>query len=92
MIRLIQEKDLEKIVELFDDYRRGYRQEAEIEHAYDFLKERFDKQESIVFWQRKTIRFWVLLKFIRSNKVAQSVYQGLGMHREDDVYYFSKEF
>ncbi len=49
MIRLIQEKDLEKIVELFDDYRRGYRQEAEIEHAYDFLKERFDKQESIVF-------------------------------------------
>lgn len=45
MIRLMQEKDLQKVAELFDDYRRGYRQEAEIDQAYDL----FDKQESIVF-------------------------------------------
>ncbi|WP_019786376.1 GNAT family N-acetyltransferase [Streptococcus sobrinus] len=145
IIRRIREKDLWKVTSLFNDYRQISGQKATSQEAYNFLKERFDKQESLVFVAEKAGKIlvftqvypifssiqmkkayllndlyvikearglgigsslvkevfatvktqkaaFVLLETAVGNQAAQSVYQSLGMHREDDVYYFSKKF
>lgn len=145
MIRKVQERDLEQLAVLFDKYRLFYEQETDVQTAYHFLKERFDKEESTVFVaetdgnllgftqvypifssvqmkpayllndlfvvesarqqgvaaklietvfdeaQKKGVAF-VTLETGASNLAAQSVYQRMGMVREDKVYHFYKNF
>lgn len=143
-IRFMKENDLKEVAELLDLYRVFYEQESDYESAYAFLKERFDRKESIVFvaeedgklvgftqlypifttvglnrgyllndlYVRKEFRklgvgsaliqktfdygmeqkaSFVLLETAVSNTTAQSVYKKMGMHREDDVYYFNRD-
>ncbi|WP_222984418.1 GNAT family N-acetyltransferase [Flagellimonas meishanensis] len=42
--------DLDKIVPLFDAYRMFYQQKSDKDAALAFLKERLEKQESVVFF------------------------------------------
>lgn len=42
-------EDLEKLVPLFDGYRTFYNQESNLDAARNFLKERFLKQDSVIF-------------------------------------------
>lgn len=41
--------DLDAIVPLFDAYRQFYRQPSDPERAREFLRERLEKQESVIF-------------------------------------------
>jgi ribosomal protein S18 acetylase RimI-like enzyme len=41
--------DLEVLVSLFDAYRQFYRKESDLELAREFLRERFQHSESIIF-------------------------------------------
>jgi len=51
MIKVIQatEKDIDEIVPLFDEYRMFYKQERNLEGARNFIVDRFNKKESIIF-------------------------------------------
>src|SRR5215467_10081663 len=48
-IRQARVEDLELIVPLFDAYRQFYRQPSEPERAKEFLLERFEHNQSIIF-------------------------------------------
>lgn len=144
-IRKMQVQDLTQVATLFDQYRVFYGQDSDVEAAYSFLKERFEKQESIVFVAdqddeilgftqvypifssvqmkpasllndlyvaasarkqgigAKLIKAvfedaeekgsaYVTLETGTSNIQAQSLYQGMGMIREDSAYHFNKDF
>ena len=41
--------DLDRIVPLFDAYRQFYRQPSDPERARDFLRERFERQQSVIY-------------------------------------------
>ncbi|MGX6444964.1 N-acetyltransferase family protein [Neobacillus sp. K501] len=41
--------DLEALTELFDLYRQFYEQETDLDGAREFLKARFEKEESVIF-------------------------------------------
>ena len=49
MIRKMKKDDLEETAKLLDAYRVFYKQESDYKKALQFLTERFEKQESIVF-------------------------------------------
>lgn len=49
MIRRATINDLPQLSKLFDDYRIFYRKETAIAEASSFLKERIEKNESVVF-------------------------------------------
>ncbi|HTF95677.1 MAG TPA: GNAT family N-acetyltransferase [Cellvibrio sp.] len=40
--------DLPKVAELFDLYRQFYEQKPDIEHAYQFITDRFNNHESVI--------------------------------------------
>jgi len=42
-------EDIDHIIPLFNDYRIFYKQESDILGARDFLKDRFERDESIIF-------------------------------------------
>ncbi len=46
------EEDLKPIAELFDAYRVFYQQSSDINVAYEFLKKRFENNESVIFYAR----------------------------------------
>ena len=48
-IRQAYISDLELLVRLFDAYRQFYEQESDKNSAREFLKERFQKEENVVF-------------------------------------------
>lgn len=41
--------DLETVTDLFDKYRVFYKQPSNVEQSRDFLKERFEKEDSVIF-------------------------------------------
>lgn len=47
-IREITENDLPKVAELFDLYRQFYEQAPDIDRAYEFIADRFNKNESVI--------------------------------------------
>lgn len=47
-IREITKNDLAKVAELFDLYRQFYEQAPDIDRAYQFITERFNKNESVI--------------------------------------------
>jgi len=49
-IKTAQESDLPKIAYLFNDYRIFYKQVSDYDKAYQFLRERFEQSESVVFY------------------------------------------
>ncbi|MBT8306178.1 MAG: GNAT family N-acetyltransferase [Maribacter sp.] len=51
MIKVIQatEKNIDEIVPLFDEYRVFYKQERNLEGARNFIVDRFNNKESIIF-------------------------------------------
>ncbi|MEM9649999.1 MAG: GNAT family N-acetyltransferase [Bacteroidota bacterium] len=53
MIKQVTSKDLDLIAPLFDAYRVFYGQNSDLNAAKEFLKERFNKQENIVFLAMK---------------------------------------
>lgn len=48
-IRKANSKDLDLVAELFDQYRVFYEKESDLEGAKKFLKERLEKEESVIF-------------------------------------------
>ena len=48
-IRKATLKDLNQLAELFDQYRVFYEKESDIKGAIDFLTQRLEKEESIIF-------------------------------------------
>ena len=51
MISIVRasEKDIDKIVPLFDNYRKFYKQQTDLESVREFLDQRFLNKECIVF-------------------------------------------
>ena len=54
VIRLANSEDLEKLAELFDQYRVFYGEESDIANALEFLSTRMDENESIIFLADET--------------------------------------
>ncbi|NNE32660.1 MAG: GNAT family N-acetyltransferase [Winogradskyella sp.] len=48
-IRKADISDLNNLTKLFEGYRNFYRQPSNYDKAYQFLKERFEKKESVVY-------------------------------------------
>ena len=47
-IREITRSDLSKVAELFDLYRQFYQQQPDVDRAYQFIADRFKKNESVI--------------------------------------------
>ncbi len=54
MVTIIRasEADLPEVVPLFDQYRVFYKQESDLRHAEEFLRERMGKEECIIYLAR----------------------------------------
>ncbi len=48
-IRKAQSSDLEPLCQLFDDYRQFYQQTSDLKEARNFLNQRIQEQESVIF-------------------------------------------
>jgi ribosomal protein S18 acetylase RimI-like enzyme len=54
IVRKAQFSDLEPLSELFDAYRQFYQQSADLTAASDFLKQRIQKQQSVIYVAERT--------------------------------------
>ena len=67
--------DLDELVGLFDQYRIFYQKETNLSGAYQFLKERIEKNESTIFLalneQRKAIGFTQLYPYFSSTRMSR---------------------
>ncbi|EYT21612.1 GNAT family N-acetyltransferase [Acinetobacter sp. 1000160] len=75
-------EDLHQLAVLFDEYRQFYGASSNLEQSYQFLKQRFDNKESVIFIHVKddVITGFVLL-YLAFSSVACETYYIL-----DDVY------
>ena len=82
IVRRATHDDLIQLAVLFDEYRQFYGASSQIQLSYDFLKQRFENQESVIFIHIKddVITGFVLL-YLGFSSVACSTYYIL-----DDVY------
>ena len=82
IVRRVTLDDLEPLAVLFDEYRQFYGASSNLELSYQFLKQRFLNQESVIFVHVKDDIFtgFVLL-YMGFSSVACSIYYIL-----DDVY------
>ena len=82
IVRRAAEDDLQPLAVLFDEYRQFYGASSNLELSYNFLKQRFDNQESVFFIHIKDDVFtgFVIL-YLGFSSVARSTYYIL-----DDVY------
>lgn len=82
IVRRATLEDLQPLAVLFDEYRQFYGASSNLELSYQFLKQRFLNQESIIFVHVKDDIFtgFVLL-YMGFSSVACSIYYIL-----DDVY------
>ncbi|NHB57192.1 GNAT family N-acetyltransferase [Acinetobacter shaoyimingii] len=82
IVRRANFEDLEQLSVLFDEYRQFYGASSNHQLSYDFLKQRFSNQESVIFIHVKddVITGFVLL-YLGFSSVACSTYYIL-----DDVY------
>lgn len=49
IVRRATPDDLQQLAVLFDEYRQFYGASSQLELSYDFLKQRFENQESVIF-------------------------------------------
>lgn len=82
IVRRATLEDLQPLAVLFDEYRQFYGASSNLELSYQFLKQRFLNQESVIFVHVKDVIFtgFVLL-YMGFSSVACSIYYIL-----DDVY------
>lgn len=82
IVRRATVDDLQQLAVLFDEYRQFYGASSNLDQSYQFLKQRFDNQESVIFIHFKDdiITGFVLL-YLGFSSVACSTYYIL-----DDVY------
>ncbi len=82
IVRRATNEDLPQLAILFDEYRQFYGASSQLEHSHQFLKQRFENQESVIFIHIKddAITGFVLL-YLGFSSVACSTYYIL-----DDVY------
>ncbi len=82
IVRRATPDDLQQLAVLFDEYRQFYGASSQLELSYDFLKQRFENQESVIFIHVKdeVITGFILL-YLGFSSVACSTYYIL-----DDVY------
>ncbi len=82
IVRRAVESDLKQLAILFDEYRQFYGASSNLDLSFQFLKQRFDNQESVIFIHIKDDLFtgFVLL-YLGFSSVACSRYYLL-----DDVY------
>lgn len=82
IVRRAVESDLKQLAILFDEYRQFYGASSNLDLSFQFLKQRFDNQESVIFIHIKDDLFtgFVLL-YLGFSSVACSSYYLL-----DDVY------
>ena len=82
IVRRASKEDLNQLTVLFDEYRQFYGTSSNIKESYNFLKQRFENKESVIFIHIKDQTFtgFVLL-YQGFSSVACSSYYIL-----DDVY------
>ncbi|CAM4317408.1 GNAT family N-acetyltransferase [Acinetobacter pragensis] len=82
IVRRAAEQDLTQLAVLFDEYRQFYGASSNLDLSYQFLKQRFDNQQSVFFIHIKDDVFtgFVLL-YLGFSSVACSTFYIL-----DDVY------
>ena len=82
IVRKASKEDLTQLAVLFDEYRQFYGASSNLQQSHEFLKQRFENQESIIFIHIKDDIFtgFVLL-YLGFSSVACSTYYIL-----DDVY------
>lgn len=82
IVRRATVEDLQQLSVLFDEYRQFYGTSSNLKESYNFLKQRFENQESVIFIHIKDDKFtgFVLL-YLGFSSVACSTFYIL-----DDVY------
>ncbi|MFV5491018.1 GNAT family N-acetyltransferase [Acinetobacter sp. ASP199] len=82
LVRRAQVEDLQKLSVLFDEYRQFYGASSNQELSYQFLKQRFEDQQTVIFINTKDdILTGFILLYLRFSSVACSTFYVL-----DDVY------
>ncbi|ATO20215.1 GNAT family N-acetyltransferase [Acinetobacter sp. LoGeW2-3] len=82
LVRRAQVEDLQKLSVLFDEYRQFYGASSNQELSYQFLKQRFEDQQTVIFINTKDdIVTGFILLYLRFSSVACSSFYVL-----DDVY------
>ncbi|WP_436917547.1 GNAT family N-acetyltransferase [Acinetobacter schindleri] len=82
LVRRAQVKDLQQLSVLFDEYRQFYGASSNQELSYQFLKQRFEDQQTVIFINTKDDIFTgFILLYLRFSSVACSKFYVL-----DDVY------
>lgn len=49
IVRRATKEDLNQLATLFDEYRQFYGASSNIQESFNFLKQRFENQESVIF-------------------------------------------
>ncbi|TCM63708.1 ribosomal protein S18 acetylase RimI-like enzyme [Acinetobacter calcoaceticus] len=82
IVRRATVEDLEQLAVLFDEYRQFYGASSNIQESFQFLKQRFQNKESVIFvhFKDETITGFVLL-YLGFSSLACARYYIL-----DDVY------
>ena len=82
LVRRAQVEDLQQLSVLFDEYRQFYGASSNQELSYQFLKQRFEDQQTVIFINTKDdIFIGFILLYLRFSSVACSKFYVL-----DDVY------
>lgn len=82
LVRRAQVEDLQQLSVLFDEYRQFYGASSNQELSYQFLKQRFEDQQTVIFINTKDDTFTgFILLYLRFSSVACSKFYVL-----DDVY------
>ena len=82
IVKRAEFQDLEKLAILFDEYRQFYGSSSNLTLSYQFLKQRFENQQSVIFIHVKDDVFTgFILLYLGFSTVACSTYYIL-----DDVY------
>jgi len=82
IVRRATVEDLNQLAVLFDEYRQFYGASSNLTQSYDFLKQRFENKQSVIFIHVKNDVFTgFILLYLGFSSVACSIYYIL-----DDVY------
>ncbi|WP_343581438.1 GNAT family N-acetyltransferase [Acinetobacter sp.] len=82
IVKRATKEDLHQLAVLFDEYRQFYGASSNLEQSYQFLKQRFDNKESVIFIHVKDDVFTGFILLYRAfSSVACETYYIL-----DDVY------
>lgn len=82
IVRRATVEDLKPLAILFDEYRQFYGASSDLQHSFQFLKQRFENEESVIFIHVKDdVLTGFILLYLGFSSVACSTYYIL-----DDVY------